>query len=428
MGDKIAHTSYSLDADEQGLDQHYRAHYQAYFNIFNRCGLRVLAAKAMGGSLAHEFIYMMPRGYDSVILCDCCGYKASQQAAIFHKPKAAEEAPLPLEKVATPDANTIAALAEFMDVPVAKTAKAVFMVAGGADGERFVFAVVRGDMEVNDTKLAQAVGAVALRAAVEDEIRAVGADPGYASPVGLKDVLVVVDDAIVNSPNLIAGANETGYHLRNVNYGRDYRATIVADIALAKSGDACTVCQSPLRIEHGAVMGRLTRHGARYDAATYLDQNGKARPLQMGEYRLDIGRLLAGIAEANHDKYGLLWPVSVAPYQVQLVRLKDKSGAAAKIAGQLYAELQAAGIEVLYDDRSKESPGVKFNDADLIGLPLRLTVGGRSLEQGGVEFKHRISKDRIILPQDEVLSTIQAEIDKLYAALERRVTKVPFTG
>ncbi len=222
--------SYTLDRDEAGLDQQYRLHYQAYFNIFNRCALPTIAVESdvgmMGGTMAHEYMYLTPIGEDTLLLCDNCGYQANRQIAAFRKPQAAAEEPLPVERVATPEMKTIAGLAEFLDVPKSRTAKAVFMVAtfsdGGEDSERFVFAVVRGDMDLSETKLTNAVKAKELRPAHDEEIVAVGAAPGYASPVGLDGVLVVVDDAVASSPNLVAGANETGYHLRNVNYGRDY--------------------------------------------------------------------------------------------------------------------------------------------------------------------------------------------------------------
>ena len=236
--------SYTLDADWEGLDRQYRAHYQAYFNIFHRCGLPVIAVQAdvgmMGGKLAHEYMYLTPIGEDTLLLCDACGYSANRQMAPIRKPTPLEEDPLPAEKVATPECKTIEELANFLGIPPSRTAKAVFMVAtipeGEDDEERFVFAVVRGDMELSETKLSNAVKAKTMRPATEGEIVAVGAEPGYASPVGLENVLVVVDDLIPTSPNLVAGANEGGFHLRNVNYGRDYQAHIVTDIIAAAGG------------------------------------------------------------------------------------------------------------------------------------------------------------------------------------------------
>jgi prolyl-tRNA synthetase len=430
--------SYSLDADWEGLDRQYREHYQAYFNIFNRAALPVLAVKSdvgmMGGSMAHEFMYLTPIGEDTLLLCDNCGYAANRQIARFAKPPAAPEAPLPLEKVATPATTTIESLAELLGVPKARTAKAVFLVAtvteGDRDVDRFVFAVVRGDMDVNETKLANAVKAKELRPARTEEIEAAGAVPGYASPIGLRDIVVVVDDIIPESPNLVAGANEEGYHLLHTNYGRDYTATVVADIAVARAGDACPVCGAPLRTSGGVETGNIFKLGTRYSAAmdaTFLDAEGKSRPVIMGSYGIGLGRLLACVVEAHHDDKGIIWPISIAPYQVHLVALANEKSAAAATADQLYADLTAAGVEVLYDDRA-ESPGVKFMDADLIGIPLRLTVGERGLKRGGGELKRRDSADSTLVPVADVPAAVRAEIARLEDAISASVVPVPFNG
>ena len=292
--------SYSLDADWEGLDVQYRAHFQAYFNIFQRCHLPVIAVRSdvgmMGGQLAHEYMYLNPIGEDTLVLCDGCGYAANRQVAAARLPAAEVEPPLPSEPVATPDTPTIEALAELLQVPTSRTAKAVFFVAtiAGAEGEedreRFVFAVVRGDSELNETKLANAIGARDLRPAREEEIGAVGAEPGYASPVGLPqdDLLLVVDDAIPQSPNLVAGANRPGYHLRNTNYGRDYTAAQVTDLVMARDGDACAECGGVLRTSRGVEVGNIFKLGTRYtDAlgAVFLDSEGNSRPVIMGSLR-----------------------------------------------------------------------------------------------------------------------------------------------
>ncbi len=278
--------SYTLDADMEGLDAQYRAHYQAYFNIFHRCGLPVIAVASdvgmMGGSMAHEYMYLTPVGEDTIMICDSCGYASNRQIAVFRKPPTKQEDLLPVEKVATPDAKTIEDLADFLEIPQSKTAKAVFFTAKLTDGdesrEQFVFAVVRGDMELNETKLMNAIKAVELRPATEAEIVAAGAVPGYASPVGLKQALVVVDDIIPDSPNLVAGANEDGYHLRNVNYKRDYEADIVMDIAAAREGDACPKCDGTLTAARGVEVGNIFKLGTRYTEALgayYLDAEGE---------------------------------------------------------------------------------------------------------------------------------------------------------
>ncbi len=413
--------SYSLDADWAGLDAQYEAHYQAYLRIFCRCGLPVVAVRSdvgmMGGQMAHEFMYLNPAGEDTLLLCDGCGYMANRQIARFRKPLPAEEIPRALEKVATPGTTTIQELAQLLDVPQSRTAKAVFRVATIVDGQResvrFVFAVVRGDMELNETKLSNVVGARSLRPAQEDEIRAVGAVPGYASPLGISAAaLVVVDDLVAASPNLVAGANEVGYHLLNVNYGRDYGGT-VTDIASAEEGLACPECGTPMHASRGVEVGNIFKLGTRYSEALgcrYTDGEGQEHPVVMGSYGIGVGRLLACIAEEHHDEYGLIWPLSVAPFHVYLVTLP--SGEA--VSEQLYAALWAAGVEVLHDDRP-ERAGVKFYDADLIGIPIRLTVGQRSLEAGGVELKLRHRPEKQLIPPAEVVAAVQAEMSNLFS-------------
>jgi len=413
--------SYSLDADWEGLDRQYENHYQAYFRIFNRCGLPVIAVQSdtgmMGGKLAHEYMFLTPIGEDTLLLCDACGFSANRQVATMHKSLPASEDLLPVEPVATPDCKSIDDLATFLGVPAARTAKAVFMMATIPDGqvkrERFVFAVVRGDMDVNETKLSNALKAQSLRPATEDEIRTVGAVPGYASPVGLKDVLVIVDDAIPASYNLVAGANREGYHLRNVNYGRDYQADRVLDIAAAGEGDACPQCGAALRSVRGVEVGNIFKLGTRYSEAmgcTFQDANGQERPVIMGSYGIGVGRLLACVAEAHHDEHGLVWPLAVAPYPIHLLALTSKGSPETQAtAERLYAELTAAGLEPLYDDRL-ESPGVKFTDADLIGLPVRLTISERGVKAGGVELKRRDSQARELVLFDQLQARLQAEL------------------
>ncbi|HQF63755.1 MAG TPA: proline--tRNA ligase [Anaerolineaceae bacterium] len=404
--------SYSLDATWEGLDTQYQAHYEAYFNIFRRCELPVVAVQSdtgmMGGQMAHEYMYLTPIGEDSLLFCDSCGYSANRQAARFSRPTPAAEAPLPLERVATPHASSIAELAAFLNIPAARTAKAVFFMAEPADGSPafLVFAVVRGDMEVNETKLANAVQARDLRPATDVEIRAIGAEPGYASPLGLRGARVVVDELIPASPNLVAGANETGYHLRNVNYGRDFTADQVVDLAAATEGSPCPQCGAAMRLSRGVEVGNIFKLGTKYTDALecgFSDENGQIRPVIMGSYGIGVGRLLACIAEQHHDENGLCWPAEVAPYPVHLTLLSGKTGEPDAVAQALAAELTAAGLEPLFDDRT-ESAGVKFADADLIGLPLRITVSERALKQGGVEFKPRRASERFIVPLENAVA------------------------
>ncbi len=443
--------SYSLDADWDGLDKQYRAHYQAYFNIYHRCDLDVIAVKSdsgfMGGKLAHEFMYLSPIGEDTLLLCDSCSYTANRQVARFRKPPAVPEEMKPIEKVLTPDCKTIDDLATFLGVPRSKTAKAVFFMGAIPEGqelkEQFIFAIIRGDMELNETKLANAIGARDLRPAIEEEIISAGAVPGFASPISLNPVSltvkmekrvrvrVVLDDSIPISPNLVAGANESGYHLLNTNYPRDYAADIVTDIAAADEGAACPDCGNPLKVRRGVEVGNIFKLGTRYSDAlgcTFLDQDGAQRPVIMGSYGIGVGRLLACIAEAHHDEHGLTWPITVAPFQVHLVLLRGKgTPQAEETADKLYADLQAAGIEVLYDDR-EDSPGVKFNDADLIGIPIRITVSERALSQGGVELKLRREPTKVIVPLGEIDARLRSVIQSLQGEIASKVTPALFTN
>ena len=426
--------SYSLDTDWEGLDVQYQAHYQAYLNIFHRCGLSVVAVRSdvgmMGGKMAHEFMYLAPIGEDTILICDGCGYTANRQIARFQKPAPVEEEPKPIEKVATPGVTTIESLAEFLGVPESRTAKALFRMAtvreGQGDVEKFVFAVVRGDMDVNETKLANALKAKSLRPARDEEIRAIGAIPGYASPIGIEDAIVVVDDLIPASPNLVAGANDEGYHLLNVNYGRDYRASLVADLTVAEEGHACPECGAAMRSSKGVEVGNIFKLGTRYSESmgcTFVDRDGQARPVIMGSYGIGVGRLLACVAEEYHDEQGLTWPVTVAPYQVYVVALQGGEEAAER----LYADLRSANVEVLYDDRD-ERAGVKFNDADLIGIPIRLTVGKRSLEAGGVELKLRRSAERSIIALADIRSHVTETSKALQAEIADKVVPVLYNA
>lgn len=421
--------SYSLDADMDGLEKQYAAHYAAYFRIFDRCGLPSIAVEAdvgmMGGTGSHEYMYLTPIGEDTLLICAACGHSANQQVATFRKPAAIDTGDAkPIEKIATPDTKTIAALAEFLGVEKAQTVKAVFLMAEllsekatDKAEEKFVFAVIRGDLEVSETKLSNAIKAKGMRPATEEEIVAVGGVPGYASAIGLDadNFLLVVDDSVVAAKNLVAGANDAGYHYLNTNSGRDYTPHITTDIAAAQAGDLCPDCGQPFSMTRGVEIGNIFKLGTRYPealGATFSTHDGKRAAVVMGSYGIGVGRLLACVAEEHNDDWGIIWPISIAPYHVHIVAARGGED----VAEQLYAELQAAGVEVLFDDR-KARPGVKFKDADLIGVPIRLTIGKRSLEQGGVEFKLRTEKDRELVATDAVVAKVQAQIAELFAAL-----------
>ncbi len=428
--------SYSLDRDWEGLDRQYEAHYQAYFRIFNRCDLPVKAVGSdtgmMVGKEAHEYMYLTPVGEDTLLFCDTCDYAANRQVSNFRKTAPKEEPLLTLEKVATPGVSTIADLTAFLKISPEKTAKAVFLSAEIANREKplLIFAVLRGDMALNETKLANAIASAGfgniqnLQPALDEQIRAVGAVPGFASPIGIQcdKVLVVVDDLLPLCPNLVGGANEEGFHLKNTNLGRDYKADIIADIALAEDGAGCPNCGGFLQAQRGVEVGNIFKLGTHYSqalGATFLDEDGAAQPIVMGSYGIGVGRLLSCIAEEHHDEQGLIWPITVAPYPVHLVLLNSKDGSAEAAAEELYLSLVDEGLEPLYDDRD-ERAGVKFNDADLIGIPLRVTVSGRSLQNGGFEFKRRDGDDRWIVPLAEGVPAIKDELRKLEQEIKDR--------
>jgi prolyl-tRNA synthetase len=426
--------SYSLDSDLEGLDKQYDAHYHAYFRIFNRVSLPVIAVKSdvgmMGGSLAHEYMYLTPIGEDTLIICDNCQYSSNRQVALFRKPETTAEEPLSVEKVFTPNTKTIEDLANYLNVPKSRTGKAVFFTGTFISSdevnktevrnERLVMAIVRGDMEVNETKIANATKAVELRPATTEEILAAGAVPGYAGAQGV-NALVIVDDTIPHLNNLVVGANEENYHLKNVNYGRDYSAEVVADILAANGGESCINCGSPLRASRGVEVGNIFKLGTKYSEAFqayFLDKDGVSKPIIMGSYGIGSGRLLACVAEEHHDEAGLVLPVTVAPYQVHLVMLAGNNPTVSETAERLYRELQTAGLEVLFDDRAEATPGVKFADSDLIGLPLRLVVSERSLKNNSVEFKLRAKSERESVPLEETVAKARQIIETLLADIK----------
>jgi prolyl-tRNA synthetase len=399
--------SYSCDVDWDGLDRSYQRHYDAYSRIFERLGLETVVVGSdvgiMGGSEAHEFMVVSPYGEDTLVLCNSCDYAANRQIAGVGKPRPPAEAPLPMEDVATPDATTIDALASVLHVPHGRTAKATFFVTG--DG-RFVVAIVRGDYEVEETKLANAVKAVGgLRPAHVDEIRAHGMEPGYGSPVGARDAVVVVDELVPRSPNLVAGANRIGWHVRNVNVPRDYSPNVVADITSAREGDPCPRCGAPVKLRNGIEVGNIFKLGTDFSesiGAYVLGEDGERHPVVMGSYGIGLGRNVACIVETHHDEKGIVWPPQVAPYAAHLVTLgANKDPAVIEIAERLERTAAEAGNELLYDDRD-ESPGVKLTDAELLGMPTILTVSPRSLAAGGVEVTDRASGQRVIRKVEEV--------------------------
>jgi prolyl-tRNA synthetase len=405
---------YSFDADETGLDKSYQSMCQAYKNIYARLDLPALIVEAdsgaIGGKDSHEFMVITETGEDEVICCSSCSYAANAEKAQSAKTRGNAETPLPLEEIATPGAETIEEVAGFVGVPTSQTLKAVFYF---ADGE-FVFVIIRGDLEVNETKLRNTLKCTELRLATEGEVDEAGIVAGFASPIGIKGIKIVADDSITLGSNFIVGANKPGYHFRNANYPRDFQADLMVDIALAQSGDNCPKCGGELSSARGIEVGHVFKLGTFISerfGAFFLDNDGKSRPIIMGSYGIGLGRLLASIVEQSHDDKGIIWPLSAAPYQVYLCPLSLDKSAVLPTAEKIYQELQKEGIEVLFDDRD-DSPGVKFNDADLLGIPLRLTLSPRTLQSQSIEAKWRTEKEAQLLPLDNLTALVKKLLDE----------------
>ena len=360
---------------------------------------------------------MSPYGEDIVLICPQCDYADNREVATFVRDAPSTEPLQDMVEVETPNVTTIQALADFLNIPLAKTAKAVFFK---GDSGRMVFAVIRGDLDVNETKLRKAAGELGLVPASVEEIRSIGAEPGYGSPVGVRDATVVIDESVRDTPNLVAGANRIGWHLLNTNPGRDYQPDVVADIAAAEAGFGCPRCGAPLVAERAIEVGNIFKLGTRYSkklGAEYLDEEGESHPIAMGSYGIGSGRVAATIVEQHYDDKGIRWPVTVAPFEVSLLWIGSADDAEViAAADKLYADLTAAGIEVLYDDRA-ERAGVKFNDADLIGNPVRISVSPRTLGNGQAEIKLREEDQAEFVALEDVVPTVRRQLDQLYAPL-----------
>jgi len=402
--------AYSFNADDDSLDDSYQAMAQAYRNIYRRCSLPVLMAEAdsgaIGGKDSHEFLLATPTGEDTVITCPGCGYTANAEKAegVYPEQEAASE--LPLEAVDTPGVKTIAALADFLGVATSQTLKAVFYAADDA----VVFVTVRGDLEVNEVKLKNSLHCNDLRLATDEEVRDAGLVAGSASPIGITQVRRVADPSITQGSNFVVGANQPDTHYRNANYPRDFDVDILTDIALAQPGHLCPRCGTPLEATRGVEVGHIFKLGTSYSealGAMYLDQEGQQHPITMGCYGIGVGRLLAAAVEQNHDERGIVFPAPIAPYQVHLVGLNLTDEAVASAADKLYRELWDSGIETLYDDRPDQAAGVKLNDADLMGLPLRLVVSPRNLRNNAVEMKGRSAEEAKMVSLEDVAAEVR---------------------
>jgi len=417
--------AYSFHTDQASLDEYYKRVHASYEKIYRRVGLTHVVSilsnsGMMGGSVSHEFMLLADCGEDSIFLSpDGKSYKANREVAVsgLKFEKKGEE--LPLEKIPTPGKKTIEEVAEFLGVKADQTGKAVFYSA--PDGT-LIFAMIRGDFEVNETKLKNVLGLSEMNFANDEQIRAAGAVPGYASPLGLDPakIRLVVDPSAANTSNLVVGANEADHHYRNFNFGRDLDAknVLVADIACVREGDPCPVTGEPLVFRHGIEIGNIFQLGTKYSKpmnCCYLDKDGKSQYMVMGCYGIGVGRTMASVIEDSHDDYGPIWPMSVAPWQVHVCALTPQKDGVGEAAAKLVSELEALGVEVLYDDRG-EKAGSMFSDADLIGIPFRVIVSPKSLAAGAAEFRLRSSRDTELLPLDtaasELARRVKEELEK----------------
>lgn len=395
----IMKDAYSFDRNWEGLDKSYQEMYDAYEKVFTRCGLVFRAVEAdtgaIGGSASHEFTALSDVGESEIAYCDHCEMAATTERAVCVDDAPDTEAELPMEKVVTPGTKTIEEVADFLKVAKNRTIKALLFKVYGETEDQFeyVAAFIRGDRELNMTKLVNALGIPehAIEFANENEMGdATGAVGGFTGPTGLHDCRIIVDSELTGQKNLVAGACEADHHIKNVNYGRDYTGDIVTDLKLIKAGDKCPVCGAPVKLARGIEVGQVFKLGTKYSksmGAYYKDENMESQLIIMGCYGIGVTRTLAAIVEQHHDDNGIIWPMSVAPYHAIVTIVSSGDEVQTALAEAIYQELQKAGVEALLDDRN-ERPGVKFKDADILGIPVRITVGKKAAE-GMVEYKLR---------------------------------------
>lgn len=410
----IMKDSYSFDKDYEGLDKSYQEMYDAYTKIFERCGLTFRPVEAdtgaIGGSNSHEFTAFSEVGESEIAFCEYCDMAATVERAECVDAPASDVEMLAMEEVHTPGTKTIEEVADFLGLEKSQTIKALLFVTYDEEQKEngYVAAFIRGDRELNMIKLVNALDIPehSIEFADEEKIGAVtGCVGGFTGPVGLHDCKIVVDSELIGQKNLCAGANKADHHVKNVNYGRDYEGDIVTDLKVLAEGDPCPVCGAPVKHTRGIEVGQVFKLGTKYSesmGATYKDENQQDQLIVMGCYGIGITRTVAAVIEQHHDENGIIWPMSVAPYHVIITVMKPEDEVQAEVAEKIYTDLMKAGAEVLLDDR-KERPGVKFKDADLLGIPIRITVG-RGAADGIVEYKMRRDADKIELGVEEAIA------------------------
>jgi len=419
--------SYTFDRDEKGLDLAYRKMYLAFARSFARCGLDFVLVEAESGAIGgkdnQEFTVLAPAGEDSILQCDRCNYAANAERCEIgnrgYEPPGEPEKPL--EIVRTPGAKTVEQVTAFLKVPAEKLVKTLIYLGDG----RPVAALIRGDRDLNEAKFSRALGLVKLEMASPEMIRELtGADVGFSGPVGLSGVQLVADHEIRSMANFVTGANKTDAHLINVNLGRDLSVDLWADIRVASDGDPCPKCDGTLHLKRGIEVAHIFKLGTKYSeamGATFLDDDGREKHLVMGCYGLGVSRVLAAVPEVSHDRDGIIWPISIAPFEVAVLLLNPGDEAQARAAVRIYEELQERGVDVLLDEREERS-GVKFKDADLIGIPVQVVVG-RLAAHGRVEIRLRRDKQarQLSLDEatDEIVAVVAAENRLLLDAADR---------
>jgi prolyl-tRNA synthetase len=412
----IMKDAYSFDLDEAGADVAYDKMYQAYRRIFERCGLRFRAVEAdtgnIGGTASHEFMVLAASGEDAIVSCDSCQYAANVEKAELRDPGQAAPAPAqPLQRVLTPARKSIEDVALFLETAPERLVKTLILQ---TDAGETVAALLRGDRELNDIKLTRLLGCNWVELAPEEVVlRVTGAPSGFAGPVGLQ-LRLLADFEVRGMADFIAGANEKDAHLTGVNLGRDFSVETFADLRQAVAGDGCPRCAGKLESWRGIEVGHVFKLGTKYSAAlgaTVLDEKGEERTLFMGCYGIGVGRTVAAAIEQNNDANGIIWPMPIAPFQVIVTMVNPKEDDVRLAAEKLYEELLALGVEALLDDRD-ERPGSKFKDADLIGIPLRVTVGARGLKEGALELQERRSGERTMLPVAETARLLAGQVQR----------------
>ena len=416
--DFIMKDGYSFDRDEAGLDVSYKTMYDAYTRIFTRCGLNFRPVEAdsgaIGGSGSHEFMVIADSGEAEIVYCSECDYAANVEKAELHVIEAPAEDAKEMAEVETPNCKTIAEVCSFLNLPMDKSVKAVAF-----NSEKgLVLCFVRGDHEVNEVKVVNTIGVNEVEMADESLLVEAGTCGGYMGPVGIdpEKTIVIVDSTVMKMHNFCCGANKEGFHLVNVNPGRDFTPTYVADIRLIQEGDPCPHCGGKVAKARGIEVGQVFKLYTKYSQAmkcTFLDENGKEKPMVMGCYGVGVSRTMAAAIEQNNDKDGMIWPVSIAPYEVLVVPVNTKDEESTAKAEEIYANLCKAGVETVIDDRN-DRPGVKFKDADLIGYPLRVVCGPKTIKEGQIEVKVRRTGEVVMLPLDsDYVATIKEMLTKL---------------